>query len=146
MKIISQHVEDTGCNLRWEDFGGDDDQPCEGGGLPADHPTWVEADLIEALEYHGDNGVTPDKAAELVRYGSAENTAHPDTWDYAAIIRLTDGKFAALSGGYDYTGWSCQAGLSITVHDTEGEAWLNLPVDDRRMIERAEVERKVDGQ
>lgn len=137
--IVSEHVSTTGCNLTREDFGNGPSRQCEDGGWPYQHPTRDEADLIEALEYHGDDVVNEGTAAALVRYGSAESKAYPgDNWDYAAIVRLTSGRFAALSGGYDYTGWSCQAGLSITVHNTEQEAWLNLPTDDRAMIERAE--------
>jgi hypothetical protein len=141
--IVSTHRTETGCNLTREDWDRKPSFQCKDGGWGREHPTYREADLIEALEYHAIDGITDaTEVAEIMRIGTHDRSdGSYDDWAYAAVVRLTNGKFAALSGGYDYTGWSCQAGLEGTIHDSEEQAWLNLGTDDRAMIERAEADR-----
>lgn len=74
--------------------------------------------------------------AEVIRYGTDDNT-DTDWYAFAAVVRLTNGKYAAVEGACDYTGFDCQATLDASVHDTAEEAWPNLTRDGRAMIERA---------
>jgi hypothetical protein len=54
-------------------------------------------------------------------------------------VRLTNGRYAAVEGACDYTGFDCQAELTATVHDTQDDTWLNITRDGRSMIEREEA-------
>lgn len=37
------HVAETGCNLTFEDFADENDEPCVDGGMPIEHPSEGEA-------------------------------------------------------------------------------------------------------
>jgi len=96
-----------------------------------------------ALSTYGYGGV-PIKAsdvAELLRYGDDDKSTDRLTdYSMAAVVRLADGRFAAVEGGFGCeTGWSCQASLSATIHLTEQEAWFNVTRDGRALILRAEA-------
>lgn len=43
---------------------------------------------------------------------------------YYALIELTGGRWAAVEGWHDYTGWDCQAGCTWNVASTRDDAWL----------------------
>lgn len=44
--------------------------------------------------------------AEVVAMSEGEN----DGPDWLVVVKLTDGRYAFVSAGCDYTGWDCQAG------------------------------------
>lgn len=80
----------------------------------------------------------PAPIERIVRWGMHDDEVR-DVYSGAAVALLVDGRFAAIEGDHDYTGWSCQAGTSVTVHATAEEAWLNVTADGRAMIERQET-------
>ena len=55
---------------------------------------------------------------------------------FARLVKLKDGRFAAVSGWHDYTGWDCQSGVTVDhVAGTLGECVPFLVDDPRREYE-----------
>lgn len=101
----------------------------------------VLAEIGYALTYNPSEHLTIEGIAEVVRgavYNSRDDGGDGD--DLAAIVRLGSGRYAALEGWADYTGWDCQSGLEVSLHDTAEDAWLHgIGTDSRALIERAET-------
>ena len=84
--------------------------------LKAD-PDWRHA-FHEAQ--HGDDGDGPsalDDVVEIIAAIEGEN----DGADWLAIVRLSDGRYAKMFAGCDYTGWDCQAAGNIEFYTTREE-------------------------
>jgi hypothetical protein len=82
--------------------------------------------------------VASDDLAEVIRYGH-HSDYDDDRYATAAVVRTFDGRFAAIEGSCDNTGYSCQAHLDVNVYADAEQAWLNgLTRDGRAMIERSE--------
>ncbi len=72
-----------------------------------------------------------DDVAEVVAADPGEN----DGPNWIAALRLTDGRFAWLSAGCDYTGWDCQAGGSLEIAASlEDLIRLAMGTEDRRRL------------
>lgn len=91
---------------------------------------WQEVFASAGIEPNsGNTGGTPQAApgftgsvapfaradvAEVIASVEGEN----DERAWVCVVRLKDGRFAALEGSCDYTGWDCQAGAWCMVGDT----------------------------
>ncbi len=85
-------------------------------------------DLRTGIEYNQPQPIKADDVAE-VEVGWTDGNDEPE---FAWLLRLKDGRYAAASGGHDYTGWDCQSSLEITIHDTRDEAVrFGLTLNDR---------------
>ena len=98
-------------------------------------------DRIDTISYvmseHPQPCFTADDIAEVVRFAVVGGDWAEE--DLMAIVRLEDGRFVAMEGACDTTGWDCQAHLDATLHDTVEDAWMNgLTQDARAAIEREE--------
>lgn len=58
------------------------------------------------------------QVVEVVAADDGEN----DEEDWICITKMSDGRFAVMSAGCDYTGWDCRAGGRIDYFDTLQEA------------------------
>ncbi len=68
----------------------------------------IDYDLVAALEYNPDAGITVDQIDKVLAVVEGER----DESDWRWILKLKKGapaKFAFLQGGCDYTGWDCQS-------------------------------------
>lgn len=94
------------------------------------------AAITSALSYHPQIFAAED-IAEVLRFALIPG-------DYAeemvlAVVRLNNGRFVAMDGSCDTSGWDCQSWLDATLHDTEEDAWSNgITQDGRSAIEREE--------
>ena len=87
-------------------------------------------DLGAGFRYHG-APVAIDDVAEVV----AEWKQDSDEPDFAWLLRLKDGRFAAATGWHDYTGWDCQSGFELRVFATKEEAIrLGFTVENRQHL------------
>lgn len=66
-----------------------------------------------------DNPVDASDLARVVASSEGENDV--STW--VAVALLSDGRYAFLEAGCDYTGWDCQAGGRVWVSDTLENLW-----------------------
>lgn len=89
---------------------------------------WALSELASGIEYNQPQPITIDDVEDVEAYWTDGNDEPEFVW----LLRLKDGRYAAGSGGHDYTGWDCQSGLSVTVHDTRDEAIrFGLDLNDR---------------
>lgn len=100
-------------------------------------------DRLDTISYvmseHPQPCFTADDIAEVVRYALIPGPEGYADEELTAVVRLKDGRFVAIEGACDTTGWDCQAHLDATLHDTEEDAWLNgITQDGRAAIEREE--------
>jgi hypothetical protein len=91
---------------------------------------WREVFASAGIEDNaGNTGGTPQPAPGYA--GSVESFSRADVAEVIAsvngenderawvcVVRLRDGRFAALEGSCDYTGWDCRASASCMVSDT----------------------------
>jgi len=83
---------------------------------------------------------TADDIAEVVRFALIPGPEGYADEDLTAIVRLKDGRYVAMEGGCDTTGWDCRSFVDATLHDTEEDAWLNgITQDGRAAIEQEEL-------
>ena len=75
-------------------------------------------DLATAFECHGGQPITVEDI-EAIDKQWPDGRDEPE---FAWLLKLKDGRWAAASGGHDYTGWECQSSLSVTVHPTREDA------------------------
>lgn len=86
------------------------------------------SELASGIEYNQPQPITMDDVADVEAYWTDGN----DEPEFAWLLRLGDGRYAAGSGGHDYTGWDCQSGLVLTVYATRDEAIrFGLTLNDR---------------
>jgi hypothetical protein len=78
-------------------------------------------DLCAAFREHGHEQAA-DVRLEDVASIEASWTCGSDEPSFAWLLKLNDGRYAAASGGHDYTGWDCQSHFNISVHPTRDEA------------------------
>lgn len=81
----------------------------------------VDEDLDTALSHHPQPWGFLDLAevALAIDNGSDEPNF---TW----VVRLIDGRWAAVRGWHDYTGWDCQSGLKTEWYATKDDAFRTL--------------------
>lgn len=77
-------------------------------------------DLAACLEYNPQDGITDETIAAVLAVWEGENDG--DDWRW--IVSLTDGRFAFIQGGCDYTGWDCQSWASSEITDDADAAAL----------------------
>src|SRR5262245_39586798 len=53
----------------------------------------------------------------------AADAGENDGAEWVAVVKLTDGRYAYLEAGCDYTGWDCQAGGSVWVSEDLHNLW-----------------------
>jgi hypothetical protein len=63
---------------------------------------------------------------ENVRRVIACDEGENDGAEWIAVVEWSDGKFAVMAAGCDYTGWDCQAGGTIEFYDSEEVALVEL--------------------
>ena len=100
-------------------------------------------DRIDTIRYvlteHPQHCFTADDIAEVVRFARIPGPEGYADEELMAVVRLGDGRFVAMEGWCDTTGWDCRSGLDATLHDSEEDAWLNgIGTDARATIEREE--------
>lgn len=92
--------------------------------------------ITHALSWHPQTFAAED-VAEVLRFA-----LDPGDWaeeTVVAVVRLNDGRFAAMEGACDTTGWDCRSWLDADVFNSEEDAWLNgITQDGRALIEREE--------
>ena len=64
------------------------------------------------------SGVSRAKVIEIIAAVNGEN----DGPDWVGLFLLDDGRYLVAEGGCDYTGWDCQAGNSLCVARSLGDA------------------------
>jgi hypothetical protein len=74
-------------------------------------------DLDACLRHNPQEGVTPEAIAAVLAVWEGENG---DDWRW--VVALTDGRFAFIQGGCDYTGWDCQSWATSVVVATPERA------------------------
>jgi hypothetical protein len=82
---------------------------------------WLEYDWVYVLQNQDVDGdpVTLEEIEEVLHmYSSGGDTEK----DLAALIQLTDNRWATLHAGNDYTGWGCQDYIRWRVFATRDEA------------------------
>lgn len=66
---------------------------------------------------------------------SASWTDGEDEPDFAWLLRLADGTWAAATGQHDYTGWDCQSSFGASIHPSREEAIrMGFTVNDRENL------------
>ena len=86
-----------------------EDMPTDKG---VDEYDWAEAFAIAKAD--------PERVASVLR-SWGESPEGYGSVDIAATFTLVDGRFGALTGWCDTTGWDCQAGADWYEADTEEE-------------------------
>jgi hypothetical protein len=96
---------------------------------------WQEVFAAAGIEKHSGNtggkprAAIPNDAISLATFSREDvvEIAHiidgdPDGENWCCVVRLHDGRWAALEGGCDYTGWDCQADASAAVASSLDDA------------------------
>lgn len=92
----------------------------------------IDEDLLSGLREHPQSW-GPRDIAEVALAIDDGNDEPNFTW----ILRLTDGRWAAVRGWHDYTGWDCQSGLRTEWYATKDEAFRTLVDWERSAMEAA---------
>lgn len=72
--------------------------------------------------YNGPQPFTPEDVAEVL-WWDGYSPEGGGSVSIAALFRLTDGRYATLMAGADYTGWDCQSYMTWSKQfDTKAEA------------------------
>lgn len=85
--------------------------------------------------------VTRGDVAEIIAIEDGEN----DGESWVGVFLLHDGRYAAVEGSCDYTGWDCQSGTTVTVAASvtdavrfglsmEGRARLGLQLPEEKSV------------
>lgn len=83
----------------------------------------LDYDLGGCIEHNPQDGITAETVAAILAVHEGENDG--DDWRW--VLALTDGRFAFVQGGADYTGWDCQSWATSAFADTaEGAARFAL--------------------
>lgn len=90
----------------------------------------VDYDLSAALRHNSLSDKVECIAKVVV---SLDDGTDETSWHW--IVQLTDGKFAYVSGGHDYTGWDCQSSCDWEAAETFADAMKLAPQDERRVFE-----------
>ena len=84
-------------------------------------------DLWYAIENNGLNDFSEADIKDIVAEVPGENDEYSWYW----ILKLTNKKYALLSGWCDYTGWDCQSGLkTLGVYNTALQAANAAPKEE----------------
>lgn len=94
-----------------------------------DHAERIGYDLAAAL---GHNGLS-DKC-ETIQSVALTIEGENDGASWHWIVRLTNGKWAYVTGGCDYTGWDCQSGCDWVGDALTRRDVLTLVGDDERRV------------
>lgn len=78
----------------------------------------LDYDLSACLEYNPQNGINNETVVDILAVWEGENDG--DDWRW--VVALTDGTFAFIQGGCDYTGWDCQSWAVSTIIQTPEQA------------------------
>lgn len=104
-----------------------------------DHSSRI-GDLASALHCNGG-----DEWIKRIERVVLELTGENDGPEWHWIVKLTDGRYAYVAGGCDYTGWDCSSHCDVHEADTLDGALALAPQDERRvfeeMVERDEPRR-----
>ncbi len=74
----------------------------------------LDYDLDACLRYNPQDDITPDAIEHVLAVWEGENDG--DDWRW--IVALTDGRFAFIQGGCDYTGWDCSSSAMSDITNT----------------------------
>lgn len=74
-------------------------------------------DLTACFEYNPQEGLEIEEIDKILAVWEGQN----DEDDWRWIVSLTNGKFAFIKGGCDYTGWDCQSWAWHEIKDTAEE-------------------------
>lgn len=90
----------------WAQVFGDDLPAGEYGRVTVENP-WTTATVTPGDDTPN-HKFTRGDVAEILHIEDGEH----DGPDWIAVVKLKDGRYAALEGGCDYTGWDCQSDAS----------------------------------
>lgn len=86
------------------------------------------------VESHDGTPCDPVTRADIVEVIAAFNGEN-DAADWCGVFLLKDGRYVAVVGGCDYTGWDCRASNSITVGATQDAVVrMGLSVENRKQL------------
>lgn len=95
----------------------------------------IDFALEECLDYHPQDEF--DLAAIEQVLAVREGERDGEFWYW--VLRLRDGRYAALSGWCDYTGWDCRSGAESSLHATALGAALSVDDNEVRGILIAQI-------
>lgn len=123
-------------------------------------PLDVMDTIKSALEYSTDRdiclagfgGATAALAFHEIAEMVAGSASSPDSYgsvDLAALVRLHDGRYAAIMAWADTTGWGCRDGLTVRIAPDRGGAIAALGDGERRKLgfelDAAQVRKEIEA-
>lgn len=92
----------------------------------------MDESLLSGLAHHPQGWEPRDIAALPVAIDNGS-----DEPSFTWVLQLVDGRWAAVRGWHDYTGWDCQSGLRTEWYATEDDAMRTLVDWERDAVDAA---------
>ena len=78
----------------------------------------IDFDLAACLDNNEQPGFTVDDIARVLGVYEGEH----DSYDWRWLVKLSDGRYASIQGGCDYTGWDCQSSADSAIFTNVADA------------------------